>query len=319
MPGWDLTSATCSDDSPVTAISLEPGEVITCTFTNTKRGHIIIDKVTIPSGDSASFEFDSNYGANFTPDRRTGSERLRRPRARHLLGGRDCPDRLGSDRHDAARIDSPVHGHQPASRRDHHLHVHQHQARHDHRGEADQPRWGHRQLHLHRHRGRLISDDGTITVDNLVPGTYTSTEADPSPNFDLLSILCDDGAEHDRRARSTWIPAPPPSSSIRARPSPASSPTSSAGRSRSSRTLSLTATRTSPSPRRAPASSGFSLDDDGDDANSLSNTKVFQNLVKRRLLGHRGATSPAGTSPTSTATHRTARRPRSAWPTARQA
>ena len=37
-----------------------------------------------------------------------------------------------------------------------------------------------------------ISDDGMIGVSNLVPGTYTSTENDPAPNFDLTSIVCDD-------------------------------------------------------------------------------------------------------------------------------
>jgi hypothetical protein len=63
--GWDLTSATCSDGSPVTAISLQAGETITCTFTNTKRGHILVDKVTNPAGDPQLFGFTSNYGAPF--------------------------------------------------------------------------------------------------------------------------------------------------------------------------------------------------------------------------------------------------------------
>lgn len=38
--GWDLTSATCTDGSPVTAINLSAGEDITCTFVNEKRGSI---------------------------------------------------------------------------------------------------------------------------------------------------------------------------------------------------------------------------------------------------------------------------------------
>lgn len=43
--GWNLTSASCNDNSPVTAISLQAGETITCTFTNAReRGAIIIDK-----------------------------------------------------------------------------------------------------------------------------------------------------------------------------------------------------------------------------------------------------------------------------------
>jgi hypothetical protein len=37
-----------------------------------------------------------------------------------------------------------------------------------------------------------ISDGGQIVVSNLVPGAYTSTESDPTPAFDLTSIVCDD-------------------------------------------------------------------------------------------------------------------------------
>jgi hypothetical protein len=37
-----------------------------------------------------------------------------------------------------------------------------------------------------------ISDNGTIEVNDLVPGTYTATESDPTPGFDLTSISCDD-------------------------------------------------------------------------------------------------------------------------------
>jgi hypothetical protein len=36
-----------------------------CVFTNTQRGHIIIDKVTDPAGSTQSFEFDPSYGPNF--------------------------------------------------------------------------------------------------------------------------------------------------------------------------------------------------------------------------------------------------------------
>jgi hypothetical protein len=35
--GWDLTSATCDDGSPVTAIDVSAGEHVTCTFTNTRQ------------------------------------------------------------------------------------------------------------------------------------------------------------------------------------------------------------------------------------------------------------------------------------------
>jgi hypothetical protein len=64
--GWDLTSATCDDGSPVTNIDVSAGETVTCTFNNRARGHIIVKKLTNPAGSSQSFEFDPSYsGTNF--------------------------------------------------------------------------------------------------------------------------------------------------------------------------------------------------------------------------------------------------------------
>lgn len=57
VSGWDETSAVCSDQSPIEAISLQAGETVTCVFTNTQRGNIVVDKVTNPSGDTQSFDF----------------------------------------------------------------------------------------------------------------------------------------------------------------------------------------------------------------------------------------------------------------------
>jgi hypothetical protein len=58
--GWDQTSATCNDGSPVTNISVSPGEVVLCTFTNTKRARLLVDKVTLPAGDPQQFSFSSS-------------------------------------------------------------------------------------------------------------------------------------------------------------------------------------------------------------------------------------------------------------------
>jgi hypothetical protein len=56
--GWDLTSATCDDsNSTVGNIDVSPGETVTCTFTNTKRGNIVVEKVT--NGGTDTFEFTS--------------------------------------------------------------------------------------------------------------------------------------------------------------------------------------------------------------------------------------------------------------------
>lgn len=59
--GWTLTDTVCTSSNEDTEsadnLQLDPGETITCVFTNTERGHIIVDKVTDPSENPTSFEF----------------------------------------------------------------------------------------------------------------------------------------------------------------------------------------------------------------------------------------------------------------------
>jgi hypothetical protein len=38
-----------------------------------------------------------------------------------------------------------------------------------------------------------IPADGTLVVANLTPGTYTTTEVDPAPDFDVTAVECNDG------------------------------------------------------------------------------------------------------------------------------
>src|ERR671925_851062 len=60
--GWDLTKS-CSDGSDPSSIGVSAGETVTCTFTNTKRGTIIVKKVTDPSSDTTtSFSFTAGGG-----------------------------------------------------------------------------------------------------------------------------------------------------------------------------------------------------------------------------------------------------------------
>ena len=69
--GWTLTSVTCSDQnsSGSTAnrqatFNVEPGETVTCTFTNTKHSKIVVEKQTTPDGDTQVFGFNASYDAN---------------------------------------------------------------------------------------------------------------------------------------------------------------------------------------------------------------------------------------------------------------
>jgi len=58
--GWALTSAVCSDESDPAAISLSAGETVTCVFTNTKRGSIIVEKQTVPDSATQQFSFSGD-------------------------------------------------------------------------------------------------------------------------------------------------------------------------------------------------------------------------------------------------------------------
>jgi hypothetical protein len=64
--GWDMTSS-CSDGSPVSNIDIGPGETVTCTFTNTKRGTLIVNKLTDPSPDPTDTSFAFAAGGGLTP------------------------------------------------------------------------------------------------------------------------------------------------------------------------------------------------------------------------------------------------------------
>jgi hypothetical protein len=81
-PGFDLTGLTCSsqNESSTTSTSLASrqatvtlvsGDLVTCTFTNTQRGTIVVKKVTVPSPDptNSTFTFNPtgfNGGTSFT-------------------------------------------------------------------------------------------------------------------------------------------------------------------------------------------------------------------------------------------------------------
>ena len=68
MPaGWTLSSATCSEGSPVSAIAISPGETTLCTFNNTLQPPPAVGGIAglLDSTDSAPMaDAQSNRGAN---------------------------------------------------------------------------------------------------------------------------------------------------------------------------------------------------------------------------------------------------------------
>lgn len=63
--GWQLTTSACNNgDNPTVDITVQSGQTITCTFTNTKLGTLIVRKVTNPDPDltQSSFPFTTSGG-----------------------------------------------------------------------------------------------------------------------------------------------------------------------------------------------------------------------------------------------------------------
>lgn len=65
VAGWDMTGATCDVGTPA-SISLANGQSVTCTFENTKRGHLIVEKTTLPAGDTTSFSITASGTGTIT-------------------------------------------------------------------------------------------------------------------------------------------------------------------------------------------------------------------------------------------------------------
>ncbi len=84
--GWDLTGLTCTSnqrddfdgdlESATVDITLGKAEVVECTFTNTQRGNVVVEKLTDPAG-LGPFDFTSDIR-----DRRTIRSRRRCPTPR---------------------------------------------------------------------------------------------------------------------------------------------------------------------------------------------------------------------------------------------
>ncbi len=170
--GWDQTGASCDNGSSPAAINVAPAETVTCTFTNRKRGRIVVVEDSIPD-DPQDFSFTAGGGlgpGELHPRRRRGPDE-----PEHGLVRRSGPGRrllrlsvalagMGDHRpHLLGR--QPGFEHRRGARRDGHVHLHEPQARlaggrqgrsakrpaglhfHDHRSDA-----GH--LHARRRQRR---------------------------------------------------------------------------------------------------------------------------------------------------------------------
>ena len=191
MPqGWDLVSAVCDDQSSPSSIALAAGETVTCVFTNEKDAKIIVEKQTLPNADPQVFHFDASYdegGFNLSDGQSNDSGDLAPGTysvSEDVPAGWALTSAVCSDESNPSSISLAA-------------------------GEVV------RCVFTNTKRGTIIvekqtlpdgtpgtfafsgdaagsiGDNGQIVVSNLLPGTYTSTEA-VAEGWILTAIACND-------------------------------------------------------------------------------------------------------------------------------
>ena len=284
--GWDLTDVSCDDSdstgnvgNATATFQAGPGETVTCTFTNTKRGHIVIDKQTVPAGDSQLFTFTPSYNGGQTfqlADATTPND------SGALVPGAYSVSeaaQAGWDQTSAVCDDgSPVSA----------ISLQAGETvtctfTNTKRGtiiveKQTSPDGADGSFTFTGDAAGSIGDGGQIVVDNLKPGTYTSTEADPGDNFDLGAIVCDDGQSATPSSGDVATALATfhldPGETVTCVFTNVERGTITIIKNAQPDSVQDFAYTTTGS-----GLSGFSLDDNGNNSDTLSNTKTFENLV----------------------------------------
>ena len=212
-PDFDVTAARCDDGDSATPSVADPqtrtaifnvdaGETVTCIYTNTQRGVVVVALETIPDDMPGSFRFTgvptgtvpgngTLVTANLRPGTYTATEVDPAPLFDLVIA------RCDDDGSATPSLADPV-------TRSAIFNVDP--------GEMVTCTF------INARRGTLIlsaevnvagehgpfqftgvpsgtiSAGGELVVENLVPGTYTSTEVDPEPDYELVEVACDDSA-----------------------------------------------------------------------------------------------------------------------------
>ncbi len=277
--GWDQTSATCDDGSPVGAISLQAGETVTCTFTNTKHGEVIVKKLMIGGTDTFSFTGTptgsiSTNGGTISQEVSAGQYvSTETAKAGWDLTGVTCDD--GDSTGSVGNANATFHVDPGETVTCTFVNTK--------RGtiiveKQTSPDGAAGSFAFTGDAAGSIGDGGRIVVGNLKPGTYTSTEADPGIGYDLGAIVCDDGqsttASTGDLAKATATFHLDPGETVTCVFTNVQRGTITIIKNAQPHSVQDFAYTTTGS-----GLSGFSLDDNGDNTDTLSNTQVFQNLV----------------------------------------
>ncbi len=203
-PDFALTGISCDDGNSTgnvgtrtATFNVEASEIVTCTFTNTELGTIIVEKQTSPDAAPGSFTFTGDAPGTIAdngtiavggllPGTYTATEND--PTPAFDLTGISCDDgnstgnvgtRTATFNVEAGETVTCTFTNAELGT----IIVEKQTAPDAAPGSftftGDAP--------------GTIADNGTIVVGGLLPGTYTATENDPAPGFDLTGISCDDG------------------------------------------------------------------------------------------------------------------------------
>jgi hypothetical protein len=211
-PDFDLTAVDCDDGGSITpsqgdaqtrtaVFNLDPGETIRCTFTNTQRGSVVVAAQANPDGTAGSFTFTGTPSgtiptdgtlvvANLSPGTYTTTERD--PRAEFDLTAVDCDDGgSATPSQGDAQTRTAIFNLDPGE-------LIRCTFTNTRRGTVVvasrvSPAGAEGSFTFTGVPSGTIGANGTLVAADLSPGTYTSTEVDPSPEFELTDVSCDDG------------------------------------------------------------------------------------------------------------------------------
>jgi len=206
--GWDLTGLSCTSDlgtsttdtssPPKASITLAAADTVRCTFTDTKRGRIIVKKQTDPDGAVGCFTFTGDAAgticddgqivvANLSPGTYTATEAD--PGLDFDLTAITCDDGNSSGDVGTRTATFVLDPDETVKC----TFTNRLQAGTIIVEKQTDPDGAAGSFTFSGDAAGTISDGGQIVVSGLSLGTYTATEADPGLDFDLTAITCDDG------------------------------------------------------------------------------------------------------------------------------
>ena len=212
--GYELSGLTCVDSvqggtassgdvaSRTATINVDPGETVTCTFTNTEDDTVTVEKVTIPAS-TVSFGFGSDLGdfdlaggsvkdfTNVTPGSYTLSEDDPTPTG-YELTGIECVDSATGQIVQGDVDKRSVELNLVEGERVHCTFTNTKPPGTVIIRKATAPGGGTGFAFI-GDLGTFFLDDGGIQTSNVAPGSYSVTEADPSSSgYELSGLTCVD-------------------------------------------------------------------------------------------------------------------------------